>query len=162
MPHSRRTAIIAALTFCIGAADLRAQTATPAAKAPMLRIEAPWLRATPGGAKVAGGYLRVTNVGSEPERLGGARVPFATRVEVHEMSMQDGVMKMRPLAGGLDLPPGATVELKPGGYHLMFMDLKGGLKEGDSVPATLSFEKAGEVPVTFQVGGLGGGPPQPH
>lgn len=120
-----------------------------------LRIEAPWMRATPGGAKVAGGYLRVTNTGTSPDRLVGGSLPIAGRVEIHSMSHEGGVMKMRPVEGGLEIRPGQTVELKPGGYHMMFMDLTGAAKEGDTVEGTLVFEKAGTVEVRFQVGGVG-------
>jgi copper(I)-binding protein len=124
-----------------------------------LQIEVPWLRATPGGAKVAAGYLRIINTGREVDRLTGANMPLAGRGEVHEMSMQNGVMRMRPLAEGLIIEPGKTVELRPGGFHLMFHDLKGALKEGQNVEVTLTFEKAGSVTVTFPVQGLGGTPP---
>ncbi|GAC1334009.1 MAG: copper chaperone PCu(A)C [Beijerinckiaceae bacterium] len=133
--------------------------AAPPIKAGALAIEAPWLRATPGGAKVAAGYLRITNRGSEPDRLIGASIPLARSGEVHEMSMQNGVMHMRALAAGVIIAPGRTIELRPAGLHLMFVDLKGALKEGESIEGTLSFEKAGSVPVTFAIGGLGGAPP---
>src|SRR5690606_11444702 len=79
-----------------------------------IEIEAPWTRATPGGAKVAGGYLMITNKGSAPDRLIGGSATVAGRLEVHEMSVVDGVMRMRPLKDGLEIAPGATVELKPG------------------------------------------------
>lgn len=129
-------------------------------KAGSLTIEAPWARATPGGAKVAGGFMKITNTGKEPDRLIGGTVPFANRFEVHEMAVEGGVMKMRELAKGLEIKPGQTVELKPGGYHLMFMDLKSGLKEGQSVKGTLVFEKAGKVDVEYKVGPIGGGAPK--
>ena len=135
-----------------------AETAPAPIKIGTLQIEAPWLRATPGGAKVAAGYLRISNTGSEPDRLIGASTPLASRGEVHEMAMQEGVMHMRPLAQGLTIEPGKNVELRPGGFHLMFHDLKGGFKEGETVDVTLTFEKAGSVMVTFPVGGLGGAP----
>lgn len=133
-------------------------------KAGTLTISRPWLRATPGGAKVAGGYLRIANTGPEPDRLLSASLPLATRGEVHEMSTEGGVMKMRALEGGLDIAPGQTVELKPGGYHLMFMDMKAGLKEGETVRGTLTFQKAGTVEVSFPVSGLGAreAPTSPH
>jgi uncharacterized protein YcnI len=120
-----------------------------------LTIEQPWMRATPGGAKVAAGYLRITNGGSEPDRLLAASIPLAGRGEVHEMSREGAVVKMRPLDDGIEIAPGAALELKPGGYHLMFMDLKGGVKEGEAVRGTLTFQKAGTVEVTFRVGGIG-------
>jgi uncharacterized protein YcnI len=120
-----------------------------------LSIQAPWLRATPGGAKVAGGYVRVTNNGKEPDRLLDASLAVAGRGEVHRMSTENGIAKMAPVEGGLEIKPGDSVELKPGGYHLMFMDLKAGLTEGEVVKGTLDFEKAGRVEVSFRVGGLG-------
>lgn len=129
-------------------------------KAGTLTIEAPWARATPGGAKVAGGFMKITNNGKEPDRLVGGSVPFAARFEVHEMAMEGGVMKMRHLAKGLEIKPGEAIELKPGGYHLMFMELKSGLREGQTVKGTLTFEKAGKVEVEYQVGPIGGGAPR--
>jgi copper(I)-binding protein len=129
-------------------------------KAGSLTIEAPWARATPGGAKVAGGFIKITNTGKEPDRLIGGSVPFANRFEVHEMAVEGGIMKMRELAKGLEIKPGETVELKPGSYHVMFMDLKSGLKEGETVKGTLVFEKAGKVDVEYKVGPIGGGMPK--
>lgn len=119
-------------------------------------IVAPWTRATPAGAKVAGGYLKVTNNGAVADRLVSATSDIAGRMEIHEMSMKGGVMQMRPLDAGLEVKPGETVELKPGGLHLMFMDIKRQLKEGDTVITTLTFEKAGKVDVTFKAGSIGG------
>ena len=119
-----------------------------------LVIEAPWSRATPGGAKVAGGYMRITNAGTEPDRLVGGSLPAAARFAVHEMSMKGEVMRMRPLDTGLEIKPGATVELKPGGYHIMFMDLTEPLKEGQTLKGTLLFEKAGAVTVEYAVRGI--------
>lgn len=124
-----------------------------------LTVEAPWARATPGGAKVAGGFMKITNTGKEPDRLIGGTVPFAGRFEVHEMAVEGGIMKMRELSKGLEIKPGETVELKPGGYHVMFMELKSGLKEGEAVKGTLVFEKAGKVDVEYKVGPIGGGAP---
>ncbi|QFU17986.1 DUF1775 domain-containing protein [Microvirga thermotolerans] len=125
-------------------------------RAGSLLIEQPWSRATPGGAKVAGGYLRITNEGREPDRLTGGSFPLAERVELHEMSMADNVMRMRQVEGGLVIAPGQTVELKPGGSHLMFMELKEPLKDGQRVKGTLVFEKAGPVEVEYTVLGMGG------
>ena len=133
--------------------------AATAYKVGSLTIEAPWARATPGGAKVAGGFMKITNTGKEPDRLIGGSVPIAGRFEMHEMAVDGGVMKMRPLSKGLEIKPGETVELKPGGYHLMFLDLKSGLKEGETVKGTLVFEKAGKVEVEYKVGPIGGGAP---
>jgi copper(I)-binding protein len=132
-----------------------AQTPAKAVTVGSLVIEQPWIRATPGGAKVAGGYVRITNRGSDPDRLVGASIPLAARAEVHEMIREGEVMKMQPARGGIEIKPGQTVELKPGGYHLMFMNLKAGAKEGDAVTGSLSFEKAGTAQVTFPVAGMG-------
>ncbi len=120
-----------------------------------LTVTSPWTRATPRGAKIAGGYLKITNNGTSADRFVGAKSDAMDRVEIHEMSMSDGVMKMRPLPNGLEIKPGETVELKSGGYHLMFMDLKQTLKQGDSFKATLQFEKAGSLDVNFNVNALG-------
>ena len=119
-----------------------------------LKIGQPWSRATPNGAKVAGGYLTVTNTGSEPDTLTGGTFDEAGSVEIHSMSMEGGVMKMAPVESGLVVKPGETVTLKPGGYHLMFLGLKDPLKKGETVKGTLTFAKAGSVPVTFSVEAL--------
>jgi copper(I)-binding protein len=120
-----------------------------------LTVTSPWTRATPGGSKIAGGYLKITNNGNSADRFVGATSDVSDRVEIHEMSISDGVMKMRPLPNGLEIKPGETVELKSGGYHLMFMDLKQPLKPGDTFKATLQFEKAGPLEVNFNVNALG-------
>lgn len=120
-----------------------------------LVVASPWTRATPGGAKIAGGYLKITNNGKAADRLVKATASISDRVEVHEMSMANGVMTMRPVADGLTIKPGETVELKPGGFHMMFMDIKQPLKQGDTMKATLTFEKAGNVDVTFNVNAIG-------
>jgi copper(I)-binding protein len=125
------------------------------ARAGDLVITQAWSRATPGGAKIAGGYLTIENKGSAADRLIGGTMDVAARVEVHEMSMNNGVMTMRQLDKGLAIEPGKTVKFAPGGYHLMLMDLKSPLKQGDKVPVTLEFEKAGKVTLSFEVQGVG-------
>ncbi|MDP3254680.1 MAG: copper chaperone PCu(A)C [Bosea sp. (in: a-proteobacteria)] len=120
-----------------------------------LKIDHPWTRATPGGAKVAGGYLTIQNGGSASDRLLGGSSEIAGRVEIHEMAVKDGIMTMRPLDKGLEVKPGEKAELKPGGFHIMFMDLKRPLKEGERVKGTLQFEKAGTVAVEFTVQAVG-------
>jgi copper(I)-binding protein len=116
-----------------------------------LKITAPWARATPKGAKVGGGYMTITNTGTAPDRLVSGSTGIAGRFELHEMSMDNGVMKMRELAQGIEIKPGATVELKPGGYHLMFMNLTQQLEQGQAFKVTLQFEKAGKVDINFAV-----------
>lgn len=120
-----------------------------------LVIEAPWARATPGGAQVGGGYMKITNSGKEADRLIGGSLPIAGEVEVHEMTMVGDLMKMRRLPDGLEIKPGATVELKPGGSHLMFTGLRGGLKAGEAIRGTLVFQKAGTVEVEYRVAPIG-------
>jgi len=120
-----------------------------------LKIHHPWARATPKGAPVGGGYLSVTNTGTTPDRLVGGTTDVSKGFEIHEMSMDKGVMKMRLMAGGLEIKPGETVTFKPSGYHLMFTGLKSQLTKGEHVDATLKFEKAGEVKVFFLVGSIG-------
>ena len=124
-------------------------------KAGDLVISQAWSRATPGGAKIAGGYLTIENKGSTADRLVGGSAEIAGKLEVHEMAMNNGVMTMRPLDKGLVIEPGKTVKLAPGGYHLMIMDLKGPLKQGDKVPLTLEFEKAGKATLSLEVQGVG-------
>lgn len=120
-------------------------------KAGDLVISQPWSRATPGGAKVASGYLTIANRGPVADRLLGGSADIASNVDLHEMTKNGGVMSMRTLVDGLTLAPGATVTLAPGGYHLMFNDIRAPLKQGDTLPVTLKFEKAGDVVVTFKV-----------
>lgn len=120
-----------------------------------LEIRQPWARATPKGAKTAAGYLAIKNTGSTPDRLTGGSLADAGGVQVHEMIMDHGVMKMRPLPDGLEIKPGETVELKPGGVHLMFTDLKARLVKGQSVKGTLTFAHAGTVDVEFAIEGMG-------
>jgi copper(I)-binding protein len=127
-----------------------------------LRIDHPWSRATPPAARVGAGYLVVTNGGAAADRLMAAISPAAARVEIHEMRMDGSVMRMREMAQGLKLPAGAKVELKPGGYHLMFMDLKAPLTAGAEVPVTLVFERAGRVDVKLKVEAATTRGPQPH
>jgi len=124
-------------------------------KAGDLVITQAWSRATPGGAKIAGGYLTIENKGAAPDRLMGGTGDVAAKIEVHEMGTKDGVMTMRPLDKGLVIEPGKTVKLAPGGYHLMLMDLKGPLKQGDKVPLALEFEKAGKVNLSLDVQAVG-------
>ena len=125
------------------------------AKAGDLTISAAWTRQAPPGAKVGGGYLVVRNDGTEPDRLIGGAAAFAGRVEIHEMAVSDGVMRMAPIEGGLEIAPGATVELKPGGYHVMFMEMTDTPRRGDTVPVTLTFQRAGDVTVQMPVAAIG-------
>ena len=131
-------------------------------KAGDLVITQAWSRATPGGAKIAGGFLTIENKGAAPDRLTAVSGDVAGKVEIHEMAMNNGVMTMRPLDKGLPIEPGKTVKLAPGGLHLMLMDLKSPLKQGDKVPVTLEFEKAGKVVLSLDVQGVGAQAPAGH
>lgn len=134
-----------------GSADL------PIVSLGRISISAPWSRATPGSAKVAGGFLTLTNQG-EPDTLISAAAPeIAGRVEMHETTLTDGIMRMREKEGGIALSSNATAEFKPGGLHMMFMDLKRPLKAGERFKADFVFAKAGKVTVEFTVRAMGEG-----
>lgn len=120
-----------------------------------LEISGAFTRATLPGAPVGGGYLVVTNHGDTDDRLVGGAAPFANDVQVHEMAVVDDVMQMRELQDGIVIPAGESVELKPGGYHLMFMALTTALVEGETVTVSLKFETAGTVDVEFAVEATG-------
>jgi copper(I)-binding protein len=157
-PHALKFPAPGVMLTARKAADAHASART--IKAGTLTIAAPWSRATPAGARTAAGYLKITNDGKEPDRLLSGTFAAAARGEVHEMAMVNDVMKMRELADGLEIKPSETVELKPGGYHMMFMELKAPLKAGQTVEGTLVFEKAGSVAVSYTVapmGATGGG-----
>lgn len=119
-----------------------------------LVVEHPWARATPGAAQVGGGYLVIDNKGSAPDRLVGGSFEASAGFELHTMSMDGGIMRMRPI-GSLDIPAGGSVTLDPSARHIMFTGLKRGLKKGETIPGTLRFEHAGTVPVQFEIEGIG-------
>jgi periplasmic copper chaperone A len=119
-----------------------------------MQVSNPFARATPPAAKVAGAFMTIKNQGTEADRLVSASSPVASLVEIHEMTMDGGMMKMRAIKG-IDVKPGATVELKPGSYHVMLEDLKQPLKQGEKIPLRLTFEKAGVVEVMVNVEAMG-------
>ncbi|MGH2340885.1 copper chaperone PCu(A)C [Segnochrobactraceae bacterium EtOH-i3] len=117
-----------------------------------IEISHPWTRATPPAAKVAGGFMKITNTGTTDDVLiSGSAPEIAGRVEIHEMAVTDGIMTMRPLKDGLPIKAGETVELKPGSFHIMFMELKKPLVEGEKIPGSVTFRNAGTVNVEFAV-----------
>jgi hypothetical protein len=126
--------------------------------AAQIAIEKSWARATAPGATVAGGYMVIRNSGAAGDRLVSASSPAAAKLELHVHINDNGVMKMRQVAG-YDVPAKGNFELKPGGAHLMFMDIRRPFKEGEMVPVKLKFEKAGEVSAEFHVGRLGASSP---
>ncbi len=157
MTYQFRNAAIAAITL----------SATLGLTAPMntaqaesftigeITIDNPWTRVTPAGARVAGGYMVITNNGSEPDRLIGGTSEIAPRFEVHSMEMVDGVARMAEVAGGLEIPPGGSVALEPGSYHVMFMNLATPVTMDAPVSGTLVFERAGEIEISYDVAPMG-------
>jgi hypothetical protein len=111
-------------------------------------------RPTPPGAPTAAGYLTITNTGRAPDQLVGGDSPLAGKVEIHQMSMTSGIMRMRVVPGGLPIPAGQTVRLEPGGYHLMLIGPKRAFRIGDSIPVTLRFQRAGTVRIDLDVQAL--------
>jgi periplasmic copper chaperone A len=146
----RHSFILLTLALAVSAAPAFAQEF----KAGDIVVEKPWARATPKGAEVGSGYLAIQNNGAAPDRLTGGKADFAT-VEIHQMSSANGVSQMRELKDGLNIPANGSVGLSPGGYHLMFTHLTHPLTKGESVKATLNFERAGPVEVEFSVMGIG-------
>jgi hypothetical protein len=143
-------AALIALGMISAAAPTRAEQASPS-----ITVKDAWIRATPNGAKVAGGYATITNTGSSADHLIAASIPPAPKGEMHEMTMDNGIMRMRALDKGIEIMPGATVTLQPSGTHIMFLNPSAPLKEGEVLTGTMTFEKAGTVPVTFAVAGYG-------
>ena len=157
--HAHSTADAHA-TDCGGDAAAHEEHGAPVSEVAVsgdLSIEGGWARAMLPGQPAGGGYLSIANGGSEPDRLLGGSTPSAGRVEIHTMEVVDDVMTMRPVEGGLEIPAGGTVELKPGGLHLMFMEVGEPFSEGGSVPLTLEFDRAGAVEIVLPVRAARGG-----
>jgi copper(I)-binding protein len=152
-----RNALPLAAALAVLAAAAPAETYSAGA----IEITSPWARATPKGAQVGGAYMTITNKGTEPDRLVGGSSTVASQLEVHQMSMDKGVVMMRPLESGLEIKPGQTVEFKPDSFHLMLMGLKQPLMPGQHVKATLEFAKAGKVEVEYAVEAMGAQGPGP-
>ena len=119
-----------------------------------LRLAAPWSRATPKGAQTAIGYMTIKNNGTTPDRLIGGSVDVADHFQLHAMTMENGIAKMRELSD-IEIKPGQTIEFKPGGSHVMFVNLKHALSKGEHVSGTLVFERAGKVKIEYSVEGIG-------
>src|SRR5258708_23503779 len=120
-----------------------------------IEIADPWARATPKGASVGGAYMTITNKGAETDRLISAASPSAKQMEVHQMTMDKGVMAMRPVAGGLEIKPGQTVVFNPESLHFMLLGLKQPLPQGGPLKATLDFAKAGKLALEYVVESMG-------
>jgi hypothetical protein len=133
------------------AAVLVAAAAPAFAQSSSIQVEKPWTRATPAGATTGAVYLTIDNKSGAADRLTGASSDVADKLQIHEMKVVNGVMQMREVPGGLQVPAKGAVVLKPGSYHVMLIGLKNPLKAGDSFPLTLVFEKAGNVSITVPV-----------
>jgi periplasmic copper chaperone A len=120
-----------------------------------ISVEQPWSRATPTGAKTGAVYMTLDNKSGTADRLTGVSSDVADKLQIHEMKVENGVMRMRELTGGLTIPAGGSVVLKPGSYHVMLIGLKKPLTAGDKFPLTLTFEKAGSISVTVPVQAMG-------
>jgi copper(I)-binding protein len=124
-----------------------------------IHIAEPWARATPKGASTGAGYMTITNNGAAPDRVVCVSSDASAQCQIHSMTMDGGVMKMRPIEGGLEIKPGETVTLKPSAAHLMFLDLKQPLQQGKTVKVTLKFETAGTVDVECPIAAIGAAAP---
>jgi copper(I)-binding protein len=120
-----------------------------------IHITQPWSRATPKGAMAGAGYMTITNKGTTPDKVSCVSDDASAQCDIHSMTMEGGVMKMRPVEGGLEIKPGETVTLAPSGFHVTFRDLKHPLEEGKTVKATLKFDKAGSVDVEYPILAVG-------
>jgi len=132
-----------------------AQAVTKTVTTNTIKIEDAYTRATAPGQQVAGGFMKIENKASAPDQLVSASSPAAGEVQLHEMSMEGNVMKMRQIKD-IAVPAGGVVELKPGGLHLMLMNIKAPLNAGETIPVKLKFAKAGEVEVKMPVNAMGG------
>ena len=134
---SRGLAAAVALTFVQLAAT--AAQATDYNVGP-IQITAPWARATPKGASSGAAYMTITNTGKTPDKVSCVSSDASAACQIHTMTMDNGVMQMRPVEGGLEIKPGETVTLKPGGLHVMLVNLKHPLEQGSTIKATLKFD----------------------
>jgi hypothetical protein len=150
-----RTTLAAALlgsTILLAACNQPAETpATTETAASIVAITEPWSRETAEGQNAGGAFMTIANTGTAADRLTGGSSPVAGRVEIHTMTMENDVMRMRQLADGLEIPAGGEVKLKPGSFHVMLMDLKQPLKAGETVPLTLTFAGAGTIETQLDV-----------
>jgi copper(I)-binding protein len=125
-----------------------------------IAIEHPWARPTPEGARAGAAYLSLQNSGNEADTLLSAETPVSASAQFHETIRDGDIMKMREIRGGVVVPPGGSVSFKPGGYHIMLVGLKQRLDEGQHIPMTLTFAKAGPVRVEVYVEKQPGSQPQ--
>jgi len=141
---------ITTLAFVLALGALASAALAQQATGNGIEVVHAWARATPGKAQTGAAYASIVNRGSTPGRLVAVSSPVAEKADLHEDKVEDGIMKMRSL-GALTIAPGQSAELKPGGDHIMLMGLKRPLRQGESFPMVLTFEKAGAVNVTVSV-----------
>jgi periplasmic copper chaperone A len=149
---------ISKLAFATLLIGFSAPVLAQAAGSGSIIVEQPWSRATPSGAKTGAVYMTIDNKSGTADRLTGASSNVADKLQIHEMKVENGVMQMREIAGGLPIPANGSVMLKPGSYHVMLIGLKKPLAAGDNFPLTLTFEKAGNISVTVPVQTMGATP----
>jgi copper(I)-binding protein len=125
-----------------------------------IHITQPWARATPKGASSGAAYMTLTNNGKTPDRVNCVASDASAECQIHSMTMDNGVMVMRPVEGGLEIKPGETVTLKPGSFHMMLLNLKHPLEQGNSLQATLKFDSAGTVQVDYPIAAIGAAVPR--
>lgn len=142
------------LSACNSAPETEAPTEEESATSE-IAITAPWSRETAEGQDAGGAFMTIANTGTGADRMTGGSTPVAGEVQVHTVDMANGVMRMRQLTDGLEIPAGGSVTLKPGSFHIMLMGLKRPLEQGDAIPLTLTFEKAGPVEVELVVEPVG-------
>lgn len=154
-------AAVALLSACNPAPDAAAPAEMEAASS-QIAVSSPWSRETAAGQDAGGAFMTITNTGTTPDRLTGGSTAAAGQVQIHTVDMAGGVMRMRQLEDGLEIPAGGSVTLKPGSFHVMLMQLRQPLKQGETVPLTLTFDKAGPVAVALAVRPVGAGAPVGH
>ena len=140
---------IVILAGCQASPEANAPAAETAASS--IALTEPWSRETAEGQNAGGAFMTIANSGTAADRLTGGSTPVAARVEIHTMTMENDVMRMRQLEDGLEIPAGGEVTLKPGSFHVMLMDLKQPLKAGEKVPLTLTFAGAGTLETELEV-----------
>jgi copper(I)-binding protein len=146
--------------FPVAFALALAQLAAPAAQAGdydvgSIHIAQPWARATPKGATSGAAYMTITNKGPASDRVNCVSSDASGQCQIHSMTTEGGVMKMRAAEGGLEIKPGETVTLQPSGFHVMLVALKHPLEQGQTVKATLKFDHAGTVDVEYPIAAIG-------
>jgi periplasmic copper chaperone A len=124
-----------------------------------IHISQPWARATPKGASAGAAYMTITNNGKTPDKVSCVSSDASAACQIHTMTMDNGVMAMRPVDGGLEIKPGETVTLKPGGFHVMLENLKHPLEQGNMVKATFKFDIAGTVDIDYPIAAIGAAAP---